>query len=140
MIEIARKIIKHAFKDKKDLAGAPYIDHLERVYEKVRDHHDSIKVVALLHDLIEDCEEWSLENLRPFFNETIIDSIDAITKKKNEHYPDYIERVSKDSYARTVKLSDLEDNMNVTRLKKLTDGDLRRLNKYLSAYHYLKKD
>ena len=37
-----------------------------------------------------------------------------------------------------IKLNDLQDNMDIRRLKTITDKDKERLNKYLKAYHYLK--
>ena len=39
--------------------------------------------------------------------------------------------------ATTVKISDLEDNMNIFRLKEITEEDRLRLNKYLKAWRKL---
>ena len=39
---------------------------------------------------------------------------------------------------RAVKLHDLEDNMDISRLEQVTEKDFDRLNKYIKAYRYLK--
>jgi hypothetical protein len=49
----------------------------------------------------------------------------------------FIERVAKDPIAIRVKLNDLLDNMDITRLNELNEKDLNRLNKYLRAYRKL---
>ena len=137
MKALALKIVEYAFRDKKDLAGAPYIDHLKRVADKLKNKTEHIQIVALLHDLLEDCPEWNKHVLGCFFYKEIVDAVDAITKRKNEPYNDYINRVSSNSYATVVKIADLQDNMDMTRLKQITDKDVTRLKKYLAAYQFL---
>ena len=39
-----------------------------------------------------------------------------------------------------VKLNDLEDNMDIRRLPKISDSDVERLSKYLQIYRMLLKD
>ena len=46
-------------------------------------------------------------------------------------------RCSLNAVARAVKIHDLEDNMDISRLKQVTEKDLKRLNKYLVAYRFL---
>jgi len=132
--DLAFKIIYHAFQHKKDLAGEPYVKHLERVASKFS---GEIKVVAILHDLLEDCPEWNEEALRALFWKNIVDSVVVLTKLKGEDYDKYIKRVSKDSWATRVKIEDLKDNMDITRLKNISDKDVGRLRKYIKAYEYL---
>jgi phage FluMu protein gp41 len=55
-------------------------------------------------------------------------------------YIDYIVRISKNEIATKVKIADIEDNMNISRLQKVTTKDLERLNKYIQAYKYLKNN
>ena len=59
---------------------------------------------------------------------------------KKESKSAYIERVKKNPLATGVKLNDLEDNMDIRRLPKLTDRDVKRLNKYLRTYRKLLKE
>ena len=53
---------------------------------------------------------------------------------KGQTYHQYISQVLEDGWATIVKKHDLEDNMNITRLKELTKEDLERIKKYHDAY------
>ena len=135
-IALAQVIIEKAFKDKTDKAGRPYVLHLNRVSANVPNYgfDSDLKTIALLHDILEDCPEWNETSLRTFFCDKIVDTIVILTRKKHESYEEYIERVVTDAWASTVKLADLTDNMDVTRLETLTDKDIERLRKYHRAY------
>jgi len=129
----AKKIAEKAFKNKVDLAGNPYINHISRVADQF-DMFSPSSSVAYLHDLLEDCPRWTEERLLKTFSKEIIDSVVALTKKKGQSYTDYIKQVCGNETAMHVKLADLKDNMNITRLRKLSDRDFERLKKYHSAY------
>lgn len=130
-IELALKIARNAFKDKTDKSGKPYIGHIERVASHFT---NGMKIIAILHDLLEDCPEWTEGAIRNLFTDNIADTVVILTKEKGEDYEDYIERISHDVWAKQIKVKDLEDNMNITRLKELTDKDIERLKKYHKAY------
>jgi len=134
--ELAYQIAKNAFADKKDKSGKPYLHHLERVARPFRDDN-MMYCIAILHDLLEDCPEWNEKSLRHLFSKSIVDTVVVLTNGKNEPYEKYIERISESSWATKVKLSDLRDNMDITRLPSLNDKDFERLNKYLKAYKFL---
>jgi len=57
--------------------------------------------------------------------------------KKNMPYADYIRKISENNDARKIKLADLRDNSNITRLKGLSKKDFERMEKYHAAYTYL---
>lgn len=97
---------------------------------------DEEKAVAYLHDVVEDTN-ISLEDLRKIFSSNIVEAIDAITKRENETYEDYLKRVSMNKIARKVKISDMLHNMDLTRLEKITKKDIERTNKYKSSIIYL---
>ena len=123
-----------------DKAGKPYLGHIARV---AGEFYDEKAIVALLHDIVEDTDVNPGELLQKGFTKEIVDAVVAITKKENESYESFIERVGKNKMAREVKIADLEDNMNIRRLPKITEEDMVRLNKYLEAWRYLlslKKD
>ena len=132
MISKANKIIQEAFKDKVDKGGEPYVYHLNRVARRFEGINTI--VVALLHDLLEDCPEWGEEQLRIEFPSKIVDAVVCLTKIKGESYLDYLNRVKSNELALKVKISDLEDNMDVKRLNILTDKDCERLKKYHKAW------
>lgn len=135
MILKALRLCFEAHKEQKDKAGAPYYLHPIRVAL----HMDTVfqRVVALLHDIVEDTE-ISFDYLRDCgFPETIIEAVEAITRRSGEDYNDYIYRVKKNELARAVKIQDLLDNMDLSRLPSITDKDTARARKYLAALIYL---
>lgn len=137
MREIAIQIIENSFKGKTDKAGKPYVDHLYRVAAKMPKGSSAFEIVALLHDLLEDCPEWNEKSLRVFFTDEIVDSVVALTRLGGELYNDYIDRVCEDYIAKMVKKADLEDNMDITRIDLLTQKDLDRLVKYHASYQHI---
>ena len=96
------------------------------------------KIVAVLHDVIEDTN-WTFENLREEgFLEDIIDALKSVTKtSEDESYAQFVLRAKNNEIGRKVKIADLRENMDVTRLGALTDEDTARINKYKEALHLL---
>lgn len=148
MIHIAENIIKTAFDGKFDKGGKPYINHLYRVSENslsyfnleiiYPDYLDKLKIISLLHDLIEDCDDWNISHIQSIFQDEIItNAIELLTKKLNEPYDEYIEKIKSNEFAKAVKLADLCDNMDITRLYEINSKDFQRLKKYHNSYLYL---
>lgn len=144
----AFELAKFAFKGKIDKSGKPYIEHLLRVAENCykgekcipRDESLIVESAAVLHDLLEDCEDWNPEALCFIFPKEVVDLVIVLTKIKNEPYLDsYIKRISENVLASRIKLSDLRDNMDLTRLSEITEKDIDRLKKYHKAYKFLEK-
>lgn len=136
LLKKALDIATNAHKEQTDKAGKPYILHPIRVSERCNTAEE--RIVALLHDIIEETEITSSDLLSKGFPKQIVDAILSVTKQENENYDDFIKRCSANPIGKAVKIHDLEDNMDITRLKELTETDLQRLNKYLKAYYYLK--
>ena len=136
LLKKALDIATNAHKEQTDKAGKPYILHPIRVSERCNTVEE--KIVALLHDVIEDTEITPTSLLSEGFPAHIVKAILSVTKQENENYDDFVKRCSANSIGKVVKIHDLEDNMDITRLKELTENDLQRLNKYLKAYYYLK--
>lgn len=134
--ELAFQISKIAFEGKIDKGGKPYFNHLVRVSEKFTDD-DFLYPIAMLHDLLEDCSEWNVKSLGCLFSENIVKTIELLTRKTGQDYFDYINDISQSSWATKIKLADLKDNMDITRLENISDKDFQRLNKYLKAYKIL---
>ena len=111
--------------------------HPIRVAERCND--SKAKIVALLHDTIEDTyiTEETLKD--EGFPQEIIDGVLSVTRRKGESYEDFVQRASENTIGREIKIADLEDNMDILRLKEITDEDVARLRKYLKAWHYLNK-
>lgn len=136
MLNDATEIMVRAHRNQVDKAGQPYILHPMRI--AVKCERPSQKIVALLHDVLED-SDMTPEILRERgFSDYIIDGILAVTRKPGESYDEFIIRCSLHPLGRYVKILDLEDNLNVTRLTELTPSDTARINKYLRAIRFLK--
>lgn len=118
-----------------DKAGQPYILHPLWVMNNVKTLKG--KVVAVLHDIIEDTEVDIDDLILLDFDEDIIEAIDILTKKKRQTYTDYIHLVGTNKLAREVKIADLKHNMDLDRLKEVTDKDKERYVKYKNAHGYL---
>lgn len=118
-----------------DRNDQPYIGHLFRVMDAGQTLEE--KIVGILHDLIEDTQLRLVDLSHEGFSEEIIDAVHALSKLENEDYEHYLQRVKKNDLAVRVKLNDLSDNMDIRRLKELTDDDVVRMRKYLSAYKQL---
>ncbi len=95
------------------------------------------KIVAVLNDVVEDTD-WTFKELkREGFGDQILKALDCLTKREGEEYEDFIQRSASNSLARRVKIADLEDNMDIRRLKRVAEKDKERLEKYLSAWREL---
>ena len=138
-LERAIEIARQAHVGQVDKGGADYIGHPLRVMEMGRTEEE--KIVGVLHDVIED-SDWTIEMLEEEgYTPDIIDALKCLTKTSEyENYDDFIARVMTNPLAVKVKLYDLEDNLDVSRLDSLTDADIARCKKYLHARDRLKAE
>lgn len=138
LLHKAEQIARKAHEGQTDKAGKPYIEHPKRVVKLL--NRNEQKVVAWLHDTIEDTDitpEYLLDNGFPQY---IVDAILSVTKQEGESYEEFIERAAQNPIGKEVKLCDLIDNLNIMRLEELSEKDLERLDKYLKAHRFLTKD
>lgn len=133
----ALRIAIRAHKGQKDKSGREYIMHPIRVAERCKDPR--AKIVALLHDTIEDTDVTAEYLGNEGFPDEIISGVLSVTKQKGETYEAFVCRAADNPIGREVKIADLEDNMDIRRLKEITDEDMARLRKYLRAWQYLNK-
>lgn len=138
MYEKVLTLVTEKHRNQRDKAGMPYMGHLARVAEKCVGEEE--KMVALMHDLVEDTDVDEAFLRSYGIPEDLVDAVISLTKREGEDYMDFIDRVSNDSLAREVKIADLEDNMDITRLYDLKEEDLRRLQKYHKAWRLLNTD
>lgn len=131
----ALRIAIRAHEGQQDKSGREYVMHPICVAERCKDTR--AKIVALLHDTIEDTDV-TIEYLRKEgFPEEIIDAVLSVTKQEGENYEDFVRRAARNAIGKEVKIADLEDNMDIRRLKEIKEEDVARLRKYLSAWQYL---
>ncbi len=130
-LDRAIELAKQHHEGQTDKAGKPYIEHPLRVMNQVESEEE--KIVAVLHDIVEDTN-ISLNDLRnEGFSEEVVSAVECLTKQDGENYDSYIERISFNPLAVKIKLADLEDNRDLTRLPEVTDKDLKRIEKYDKA-------
>ena len=90
-----------------------------------------------IHDVVED-SNWKLEDLRgEGFSEEVLNAIECLTHRKDESYTDFIKRLKPNPIARTVKIADLEDNMDIRRVSHITDRHLDKIRQYHEDWFYL---
>lgn len=144
MLEKAIQIATVAHTGMKDKAGAPYILHPLRIMCQVRTPVE--KTVAVLHDVVEDCPDWTFERLgAEGFSEDVLVPLRLVTKLKSDQLDDwdnyfaFIDRCADHPVAATVKLADLEDNMDLSRIANVTPKDRKRIRKYAIAHQRLRR-
>lgn len=131
MLNKAIEIANRAHAGQVDKAGRSYILHPLRVMLSLDNEMEMI--CAVLHDVVED-SDITLEDLRKEgFSEEVIQVLDCLTKREGETYDGFIERVLVNKTARKVKLADLRDNMDLSRIKDPTEKDMKRMKKYQDA-------
>lgn len=126
-------VTKHA--GQTDKAGQAYFLHPMRV--AVACDTDEQRIVAMLHDVLEDTDVTVKDLLEQGFPQEIVEAVLSVTRNQGESYEDFIERCTLNPIGRVVKLRDLEDNMNLLRLDKIESKDIDRLNRYINAHRRL---
>lgn len=138
MLSTAIAITAGVFENVNDKGGQPYILHCLNVMNQMDPTDHELMSIAVLHDVIED-SGYSLDYLRSKgFSERVIDGVKALTHEKGVPYMDYIRNIAHNPDARKVKMADLRHNSDIMRMKGLREKDFRRLEKYHTAYEYLK--
>lgn len=137
MLARAVAIAADAHAGQRDKNGAPYILHLLRVMARMGS--DEERMAAVLHDVVEDSGgRWTLQGLREAgFPARVVAAVDAISRREGEEYADFVVRAAGDPLARAVKLADLQDNMDLTRLAALGEAEAARLRRYHRAWLYV---
>jgi len=130
-LEQAIALAAKAHEGQVDKAGSPYILHPLRMMLRLEDLEE--RIVAVLHDVVEDCGV-TFERLREEgFSETVIAAVDAVTRREPETYEEFVARAAGNQIGRRVKLADLEDNSDLSRIADPGPRDLERLEKYRRA-------
>jgi len=130
-LERAIAIAATAHAGQVDKGGAPYILHPLKVMLRMNSLEE--RIVAVLHDVVEDCG-ISFDDLRKEgFSEAVLSAIESVTKVPGESYEDFVERAAQNPIGRVVKLADLEENSDLSRIASPSWEDLERVEKYRRA-------
>jgi (p)ppGpp synthase/HD superfamily hydrolase len=134
-LERAIAIAAVAHEGQVDKAGAPYILHPLRMMLAVTT--PEARMAAVLHDVVEDTAVTLADLRREGFPEAVLAAVGVLTKREGEDYEAFIQRVAPNPIAREVKLADLRDNSDLSRITEPTEKDQARIGKYRKAIEYL---
>ena len=148
LLEKAKRLAREQFAGITDKSGVDYFEgHLCSVAGRMAS--DKEKTVAFLHDIIED-RQYPEEALRSEFGDEITDAVKRLTHGPGLGEEEYLECIRKlkesgDRLAIAVKISDLTNNSDYTRLgarsaEELSEKDRKRYEKYQKALEILKDD
>ena len=127
-------LVSLRFLDKYDKGGNPYMFHCVRVMQNLNSQDEELQCIALGHDLIEDTSITADYLLHYGFSDRVVKGIVALTKIEGEDYETYKSRVKSNLDAIRVKIADLKDNSDITRLKGVSEKDFERMKKYHQFY------
>jgi (p)ppGpp synthase/HD superfamily hydrolase len=96
-------------------------------------------IAAILHDVVEDTDVSHADLRKEGFSPVVLEAIKLLTHEDEVPYMDYVARVAAHPVARSVKLADLEDNMNLREIPEMTERDCARSRKYHTAWKRLKE-
>lgn len=118
-----------------DKGGQPYIFHpLRLMFAVIRPFE---KMAAILHDVVEDTPVKLAELRDMGFPAEVVAAVDALTKRAGESRMEAARRAAKNPIALVVKLADVKDNMDISRIANLTEKDFGRLKEYAEVRKFL---
>ena len=108
--EIVQQAEQRAIADfAEDLYGnEPYVNHLRRVSDQMP--NDKLKTAAFLHDSVED-GKMTLDEVRSQFGDDVAGLVDIVSRKDDETYSQFIDRIAQNPEASQIKLADLRENI-----------------------------
>lgn len=140
-LEDAIALSARLHKGQRDKAGACYVLHPLRVMLDASLETEEERITAVLHDVVEDCD-ITIKQLQEFgYGDEVIEALGFLTKLPEEkmNYEAFIERIcSAPVLARKVKLADLRDNSDISRISQQSERDIERQKKYRRAIDTLK--
>ncbi|MEA3207606.1 MAG: hypothetical protein QOE70_663 [Chthoniobacter sp.] len=126
-------VTAHAGQTSKD--GSPYILHPLRLMAEM--DSDDERIVAILHDVIEDSNLTLADLEGEGFASEVLEAIRLLTHEKSVPYEEHVRRIEPHPLARKVKLADLRDNADLRRMTGDEERDSGRLKKYLRGWMIL---
>ena len=153
-LQRAIEIAVEAHKGQTDKAGAPYVFHPLRVMLSLKTEAE--RIVGILHDVVEDCPSWSFNRFEnEGFPSEIILALQSVTKTEAEElsikaatdedakylaYWCFVSRAIQNPIGKEVKLADLRDNWDLSRIENPTQQDLARLKRYQRVLERIRID
>ncbi len=134
----AMQIAYAAHHGQTDKVGVPYIFHPMAVAQNMPDEYTTC--AALLHDVVEDTA-ITINDLRQWgIPEEVLSALQLLTHDQSVPYFTYVKAVRQNPIAKAVKLADLAHNSDVSRLDRVDERALLRLEKYREAIRLLTEE
>ena len=127
-LERAIEIAASAHAGQVDKAGQPYILHPLRVMLRVNTEHE--RMAAVLHDVVEDTAVTLKQLTSEGFPPSVVAAVEALTKRTGETRLEAARRAAMNTIARSVKLADNAENMDLSRIANPNEKDYARLEEY----------
>lgn len=138
LLEKAIGLAKEKHKDQVDKGGNPYIEHPIAVMNRLKTTEQ--KIVGVLHDVVEDTDV-TLDDLRnDGYPEFIVLGVDSVTRRDGETRAAFINRAKQNELGRPVKIEDLNENSDLTRIPNPQEKDYKRVEMYQREIEYLTND
>jgi (p)ppGpp synthase/HD superfamily hydrolase len=136
-LERAIAIAAEAHAGQVDWAGLPYVLHPLRMMLRLSSIDE--RIVAVLHDVCEDCPVWTFDRLRSEgFSDLIVEALESVTKHEGEDYEAYVRRAAANQIGRCVKLADLNDNSDLSRIARPpSERECQLIEKYRRAINLI---
>ena len=118
MLKKAIEVASKALAGQTSSNGEPYINHSLRIMNKMATETE--KMVAVLHDVLED-SQCSVNDLKACgFPREVIDCVEQLTRNNDVTYFEYIDDISTNEICTKIKLAEIDDNKDEKRVNKLS--------------------
>lgn len=127
-LERAIELAARAHAGQVEETGTPYILHPIRLMTRFATVAEQI--VAVLHEVVEDCGVTMEALRREGFSDEVVDAVDALTRRADEAYLDYLKRLAPSPLARRMKKADLEEHADISRIEQPSVEDHKRAEEF----------
>jgi len=114
----AYAVAQTAHKNQKRDEGTPYMNHIDGVVsilkEELQIEIDLVLSVAVLHDVLEDSDKFTLEWLKASFGHCIAKGVELLTKAEGQSVKEYLDKIDQCvemPWLMTIKLADRLNNL-----------------------------
>ena len=64
------------------------------------------------------------------FDNEVIDAVNLLTRDDNDSYEEFVQKAASNPISKAVKIADITDNLDLSRISKMTEKDVDRVKKY----------